>query len=94
MIWLISECCSSKHYNFTLHLGQTLGTITQKGKGIPVYTPVYKKEDLPQPQLVQYVWQAIQKYPVLYHQTSEQLLSSGYKIPQLILNTPPKTYLS
>ncbi len=33
------------------------------------------------------VWQAIQKYLLPYHQTTEQLLSSGCKTPQLILST-------
>ena len=32
-------------------------------------------------------WQKIQKYPLPYHQTTEQLLSQGHETPQFILRT-------
>ena len=41
---------------------------------------------LSQPQYIHTadIWQKIQKYPLPYHQTMEQLLSSGCEIPQLL----------
>ncbi len=35
------------------------------------------------------VWQTIEKYPLSYQQTPEQLLSSGCEAAQHILRTPP-----
>ncbi len=49
-----------------------------------------KRQNPPQPQPVYpaALWQVTQ-YPLLYHQTREQLLSSGCETPQFIIRTPP-----
>ena len=52
-----------------------------------------KRQQPPQPQSAHpaAIWQKIQKYHLLYHQTVEQLNSRGCEIPELILYTPLST---
>ena len=49
-----------------------------------------KRRERPQPQSDHppAIWQKIHKYPLPFHRTTEQLLSSGCETPELISNTP------
>ncbi len=72
-------------------IGTHLPSISDIGE-VPAQSPKFTtRQYLPQPQPVHpaAIWQVIQKYLLLYHQTTEQRLSSGCEIPKLILHTPP-----